>query len=99
MLMVLPELKILKFYRCYVLGGVFVTQFQGLEDFSFILSLSLQGLNICFDGRDWRRDRSDIGLRSGVCGLGSVCGANVLRAGSGLIVLAGAVARLSASKA
>ena len=97
--MVLPELKILKFYRCYILGGVFIAQLQGLEDFGFILSLSLQGLNVCFDGRDWGRDRSDVGLRSGICGLGSICGANVLRVESGLIVLAGAVARLLASKA
>ena len=96
---VLSKLKILKFYRCYVLRGVFIAQFQGLKDFSFILSLSLQGLNVHFDGRDWGRDRSDVGLRSGVCGLESICGANVLRAGGGLIVLAGAVARLSASKA
>ena len=73
--MVLPKLKILKFYGCYVLRGVFVTQFQGL--------------NVCFDDRDWRRDRSDVGLRSGVCGLESICGANVLGMGGGLVMLAG----------
>ena len=56
-------------------------------------------MNVHFDGRDWGRDRSDVGLRNGVCGLGSICGINVLRAGSGLIVLAGTVARLSTSKA
>ena len=95
---VLPKSKILKFYRCYIFRGVFVAQFQGLKDFSFILSLSLQGLNGRFNDRDWGRDRSDIGLRSGDCGLGSICGANVLRAGGGLIVLAGTVARLSAPK-
>ena len=98
MSMVLPELKVLKFYRCYILRRVFIAQFQGLEDFSFILSLCLQGLNVCFNGRDWGRNRIDVGLRSGGCGLGSICGANVLRAGGGLIVLAGTVARLSAPK-
>ena len=56
-------------------------------------------MNVYFDGRDWGRDRSDVGLRSGVCGLESIRGAKVLRAGGGLIVLAGAVARLLASKA
>ena len=97
--MVLPELKILKFYRCYVLGGVFITQFQGLEDFSFILPLCLQGLNVCFEGRDWGGSGIDTGLRCGVCGFGSVCGANVLRVGSGLVVLTGTVSRLSTSEA
>ena len=29
---------------------VFITQFQGLEDFSLVLTLSLQGLNIHFNG-------------------------------------------------
>ena len=66
---VLSELKILKFYGCYVLQGVFVAQFQGLEDFGFILSLCLQGLNICFDGRDWGGSRIDAGLRCGVVDL------------------------------
>ena len=93
---VLPELKI---YRCYVLRGVFVAQFQDLEDFSFVLSLSLQGLNVRFDGRDWGKDSSGVRLRSGVCELGSICSVNVLRVENGLIVLAGAVARLSASQA
>ena len=58
--MVLPELKVLKFYRCYILRRVFIAQFQGLEDFSFILSLSLQGLNIHFDGKGWGGSRSDM---------------------------------------
>ena len=50
----------------------------------------------------WQRlggNRSDIGLRSGICGFGSICGVNVLRVGSGLIVLAGTMTRLLASKA
>ena len=86
-------------YGCYILQGVFVAQFQGLKDFSFILSLHLQGLNICFDGRDWRGSRIDVGLRRGVCGFGSICGANILRAGSGLVVLTGTVSWLLASEA
>ena len=97
--MVLPKLKILKFYGCYVLWGVFVAQFQGLEDFGFILPLYLQGLNICFNGRDWGGSGIDAGLRCGIHGLGSIDGANVLRTGSGLVVLTGAVSRLSASEA
>ena len=97
--MVLPELKILKFYRCYILRGIFVAQFQGLEDFGFVLSLCFQGLNVCFDGRDWEGNRIDIELRCEVCGFGSICGANVLRARSGLVVLTGTVSWLSASEA
>ena len=97
--MVLPKLKILKFYGCYILRGVFRAQFQGLEDFSFVLSLHLQGLNVCFYGRDWRGSRIDAGLRHGVHGFESICGANVLRMGSGLVVLTGTVSRLSASEA
>ena len=96
---VLPELKILKFYGCYVLRGVFVAQFQGLEDFSFILSLRLQGLNVRFNDRDWEGNRIDVGLRREVCGFGSICGANILRAGSRLVVLTGTVSWLSASEA
>ena len=97
--MVLPKLKILKFYGCYVLWGVFVAQFQGLEDFGSILSLRLQDLNICFDGRDWGGSGIDAGLRCGVRGFGSICGVNVLRAGSGLVVLTGTVSWLLASEA
>ena len=97
--MVLPELKILKFYGCYVLQGVFVAQFQGLEDFGFILSLHLQGLNICFNSRDWGESRIEAGLGRGICEFGSICGVNVLRVGSGLVVLTGTVSWLSASEA
>ena len=97
--MVLPELKILKFYRHYILQGIFIAQFQALEDFGFVLPLCLQGLNICFDGRDWGGSRIDVGLRCGVGGVGSISGANVLRTGSGLVVLTGTVSRLSASEA
>ena len=43
--------------------------------------------------------RIDAGLRCGVCGLGSIGGANVLRAGSGLVVLTSTVSWLSASEA
>ena len=41
----------------------------------------------------------DAGLRRGVHGFGSVYGANVLRAGSGLVVLTGTMSWLSASEA
>ena len=41
----------------------------------------------------------DAGLRRGVRGFGSIGGANVLRMGSGLVVLTGTVSRLSASEA
>ena len=41
----------------------------------------------------------DAGLRCGVHGFGSISGANVLRTGSGLVVLTGTVSRLSASEA
>ena len=99
MLMVLPKLKILKFYRCYVLWGVFITQFQGLKDFGFILSLHIQGLNVCFDGRDQGGSRIDAGLRYGVRGFGSMGGVNVLRVESGLVVLTGTVSWLSAPEA
>ena len=91
--------KILKFYRCYIFWGVFVASFQDLEDFSFVLPLHLQGLNICFDGRDWGGSRIDAGLRHGVREFGSISGANVLRAGSGLVVLTGTVSWFSASEA
>ena len=67
--MVLPELKTLEFYGCYILQGIFIAQFQGLEDFSFILPLCLQGLNICFDHRDWGGSGIDAGLRHGVVDL------------------------------
>ena len=97
--MVLPMLKTLKFYGCYILWGIFIAQFQGLEDFSLVLSLHLQGLNICSDGRDWGESGIDAGLRCGVRGFGSICGVNVLRAGSGLVVLTGTVSWLSASEA
>ena len=97
--MVLPMLKTLKFYGCYILRGIFIAQFQGLEDFGFILPLYLQGLNICFNGRDWGGSGIDAGLRRGVCGFGSVGGANVLRTRSGLVVLTGTVSRLLASEA
>ena len=70
-----------------------------MEDFGFILPLCLQGLNVCFDGRDWGGSGIDAGLRCGVRGFGSVCGANVLRAGSGLVVLTGTVSRLLTSEA
>ena len=99
MLTVLSGLKILKLYGCYILWGVFVAQFQGLEDFGLILSLCLQGLNVCFNGRDWGGSRTDAGLRHGVHGFGSIGGANVLRVGSGLVVLTGTVSWLSASEA
>ena len=46
-----------------------------------------------------RGSRIDAGLRHGVCGFGSIGGVNVLRAGSGLVVLAGTVSWLSASEA
>ena len=68
-------------------------------DFGFILPLHLQGLDICFDGRDWGGSGIDAGLRYGVCGFGSIGGVNVLRMGSGLVVLTGAMSRLSASEA
>ena len=97
--MVLPKLKILKFYGCYVLWGVLIAQFQGLENFGFILPLRLQGLNICFNGRDWGGSRIDVGPRCGVHGFGSIGGVNVLRAGSGLVVLTGTVSWLLASEA
>ena len=96
--MVLPKLKIFKFYRCYILWGIFITQFQGLEDFGFVLPLHLQGLDICFDGRDWGSG-IDAGLRDGIHGLGSIGGANVLRTESGLVVLTGTMSRLSTSEA
>ena len=76
----------------------YVAQFQGLENFGFILPLHLQSLNICFDGRDWGSG-IDVGLRRGVHGFGSVGGANVLRARSGLVVLTSTVSWLSASEA
>ena len=99
MLTVLPELKILKFYGCYILWGILITQFQGLETFGFILPLRLQGLDVCFDGRDWGRSGIDVGLRHGVHGFGSIGGADVLRMRGGLVVLTGTVFRLSASEA
>ena len=43
--------------------------------------------------------RIDAGLRCGVCGFGSIGGANVLRVGSGLVVLTGTVSWLLASEA
>ena len=70
-----------------------------MEDFSFVLPLCLQGLNIWFDGQDQGGSRIDVGLRCGVRELESIGGANVLRAGSGLVVLAGTVSWLSASEA
>ena len=97
--MVLPKLKILKFYGCYVLQGIFIAQFQGLENFSFVLPLHLQGLNVCFDGRDWGGSGIGVGLGRGVHGVGSLGGANVLRVRGGLVVLTGTVSRLSASEA
>ena len=99
MSMVLPKLKILEFYGCYVLWGIFIARFQGLENFGFVLPLHLQGLNICFDGRDCGGSGIDVGLRRGVRRFGSVSGANVLRARSGLVVLAGTVSWLLASEA
>ena len=96
---VLSKLKILKFYGCYVLQGVLIAQFQGLENFGFILPLRLQGLNICFDGRDWGGSGIDAGLRHGVHGFGGISGADVLRTRGGLVVLTGTVSRLSASEA
>ena len=97
--MVLPKLKILKFYRHYILREIFIAQFQGLEDFGFVLPLCLQGLNVCFNGRDQGESRIDVGLRRGVGGVGSISGANVLRVRSGLVVLTGTVSWLSASEA
>ena len=70
-----------------------------MKDFGFILSLCLQGLNICFDGRDQGGSRINAGLRRGVCGFESIGGANVLRVGSGLVVLTGTVSWLLASEA
>ena len=70
---------------------------SSLEDFSFVLSLRLQGLNVCFDSRDWG-GRIDAGLRCRVCGFGSIGGVNVLRVGSGLVVLTGTVSQFSASE-
>ena len=97
--MVLPKLKILKFYGCYVLQRILITQFQGLENFSFVLSLRLQGLDIHFNGRDWGRSGIDVGLRRGVHGFGSIGGVDVLRTRGGLVVLTGTVSQLSASEA
>ena len=70
-----------------------------MEDFGFILPLHLQGLDICFNGRDWGGSGSDAGLRQGVRGVGRIGGANVLRMRGGLVVLTGTVFRLSASEA
>ena len=44
-------------------------------------------------------NRIDVGLRRKVCGFGSICGANVLRVESGLVVLTGTMSWLSASEA
>ena len=55
-------------------------------------------MDIHFDGRDWGSG-IDAGLRHGVCGFGSISGANVLGMESGLVVLTGTVSRLSASEA
>ena len=69
-----------------------------MEDFGFVLSLCLQGLDVRFNGRDWGSG-IDAGLRHGVHGFGSIGGANVLGVGSGLVMLTGTVSRLLASEA
>ena len=69
-----------------------------MENFGFVFPLHLQGLNVCFDGRDWGSGIG-VGLERRVHGVGSIGDVNVLRARGGLVVLTGTVSRLSASEA
>ena len=73
-----------------------VSGFEGLQLHPFPVFSSFECMLRC---QRLGGSRIDAGLRCGVCGFGSVCGMNVLRAESGLVVLTGTVSWLLASEA
>ena len=73
-----------------------VSRFGGLQLHPFPVSSGFEHI------LQWQRlggSRIDVGLRRGVHGFGSICGVNVLRVESGLVVLTGTMSWLSASEA